>query len=127
MGTFEDCVERLATAIRLGVYPYGSMLPPERELAAELGVSRATLREAIAALRSARMVSTVRGRGGGTVVEQKPTAPRADPGAFAGRGGEVCGLIHGDPPSNYQGRAPQAKTLRHNETTRPARKCQAGR
>ena len=89
MGTFEDCVERLATAIRLGVYPYGSMLPPERELAAELGVSRATLREAIAALRSARMVSTVRGRGGGTVVEQKPTAPRADPDAFAGRGGEL--------------------------------------
>src|SRR5665809_126365 len=52
---FEDCVERLATAIRLGVYPYGSMLPPERQLAARMGVSRATLREAIAALRSANL------------------------------------------------------------------------
>ena len=58
---FEDCVERLATAIRLGVYPYGSSLPPERELAVRMGVSRATLREAIAALRSAHMVRTTRG------------------------------------------------------------------
>ena len=30
---FESCVEQLATAIRLGVYEHGSMLPPERELA----------------------------------------------------------------------------------------------
>lgn len=89
MGAFEDSVERLATAIRLGVYPHGSTLPPERELAAELGVSRATLREAIAALRSATMVRTVRGRGGGTVVDQRPTAPREDPEAFAGRGQEL--------------------------------------
>lgn len=44
---FEDCVERLATAIRLGVYAYGTTLPPERELAAAMGVSRATLREAM--------------------------------------------------------------------------------
>ena len=55
--TFESCVERLATAIRLGVYPYGSALPPERELAGLLGVSRATVREAIAALRAAGMVA----------------------------------------------------------------------
>jgi GntR family transcriptional repressor for pyruvate dehydrogenase complex len=83
VAAFEDCVERLATAIRLGVYPHGTMLPPERELAVRLGVSRATLREAIAALRSAGMVSTVRGRGGGTVVEHLPVAPRDDPQAFA--------------------------------------------
>lgn len=89
MGAFEDCVERLATAIRLGVYPHGSTLPPERELAAQLGVSRATLREAIAALRSAEMVTTVRGRHGGTVVQQLPAAPRDDPEALAGRGTEL--------------------------------------
>ena len=74
---FEDCVERLATAIRLGVYPYGSTLPPERELAARMGVSRATLREAIAALRSANLVRTTRGRGGGTVVDLSPATPGA--------------------------------------------------
>jgi hypothetical protein len=46
---FESCVEQLATAIRLGVYPLNSSLPAERELAERLGVSRTTLREAIAA------------------------------------------------------------------------------
>jgi GntR family transcriptional repressor for pyruvate dehydrogenase complex len=72
---FEGCVEQLATAIRLGVFSYGSALPPERELADRLGVSRATLREAIAGLRTAGMVRTTRGRGGGTVVAYRPATP----------------------------------------------------
>jgi GntR family transcriptional repressor for pyruvate dehydrogenase complex len=72
---FEGCVEQLATAIRLGVYPFGSALPTERDLAERMGVSRATLREAIAGLRQAGMVSTTRGRGGGTVVSYRPPAP----------------------------------------------------
>jgi GntR family transcriptional regulator, transcriptional repressor for pyruvate dehydrogenase complex len=74
---FEGCVEQLATAIRLGVYPRGSTLPPERDLAQRLGVSRATLREAIAALRSADFVNTTRGRGGGTMVSYRPRKPSA--------------------------------------------------
>jgi GntR family transcriptional repressor for pyruvate dehydrogenase complex len=74
---FEACVGQLATAIRLGVYPLGSVLPPERELAARLQVSRATLREAMAALRQAGLVETTRGRGGGTVVTLKPRTPSA--------------------------------------------------
>jgi GntR family transcriptional regulator, transcriptional repressor for pyruvate dehydrogenase complex len=74
---FEACVEQLATAIRLGVYPFGSTLPPERELADRLEVSRATLREAMAALRAAGLVETRRGRGGGTVVTMKPQGPSA--------------------------------------------------
>ena len=74
---FEACVEQLATAIRLGVYPLGTTLPPERELAAILHVSRATLREAMAALREAGLVETTRGRGGGTVVTLKPRTPSA--------------------------------------------------
>ncbi len=72
---FEGCVEQLATAIRLGIYPRGTNLPPERELAERMGVSRATLREAIAALRSADFVQTTRGRGGGTVVSYRPRKP----------------------------------------------------
>ena len=74
---FEACVEQLATAIRLGVYPLGTMLPSERELAERLEVSRATLREAIAALRAAGLVETKRGRGGGTIVTMKPRGPTA--------------------------------------------------
>ncbi len=74
---FEACVEQLATAIRLGVYPLGAALPSERELAERLRVSRATLREAMAALRQAGLVETTRGRGGGTVVTLKPRSPSA--------------------------------------------------
>ena len=72
---FESCVEQLATAIRLGVYPLGSTLPSERELAERMNVSRATLREAMAALRAADLIETRRGRGGGTVVTMKPQTP----------------------------------------------------
>lgn len=74
---FEACVEQLGTAIRLGVYPLGTALPSERDLAALLQVSRATLREAMAALRAAGLVQTKRGRGGGTIVTLKQTMPSA--------------------------------------------------
>ncbi|MBN9631009.1 MAG: FadR family transcriptional regulator, partial [Actinobacteria bacterium] len=66
---FESCVEQLGSAIQLGIFRAGDRLPAERELAERLSVSRATLREAISALRAAGFVSTTRGRGGGTIVE----------------------------------------------------------
>src|SRR3954468_17593379 len=81
---FEACVEQLGTAIRLGVYPLGTALPPERDLAARLQVSRATLREAMAALREAGLVETTRGRGGGTVVTLKTGTPSASAAARHG-------------------------------------------
>ena len=65
---FEMCVEQLGSAIRLGIFRPGDRLPSERDLAALMDVSRATLREAISALRAAGFVTTRRGRGGGTVV-----------------------------------------------------------
>lgn len=71
---FESTVGQLATAVRLGVFAYGEQLPPERELAERLGVSRMTLREAIAALRDWGLVTTRRGRGGGTVVVYQGSA-----------------------------------------------------
>ncbi len=74
---FEACVEQLATLIRLGVYPRGSTLPPERELAERLAVSRATLREAMAAMRQAGLVQTTRGRSGGTMVTKRAATPSA--------------------------------------------------
>ncbi len=83
---FESCVEQLGSAIQLGIFRVGAKLPGERELAERLNVSRATLREAISALRAAGLVSTTRGRGGGTVVEPltevwpagQPTPRRAE-------------------------------------------------
>lgn len=88
---FEACVEQLATAIRLGVYPQGTLLPSERDLAETLGVSRATLREAIAALRAAGLVETTRGRGGGTAVRRRP--PRRKAAARAAIRGRHADLL----------------------------------
>jgi DNA-binding FadR family transcriptional regulator len=48
--------------------PRGSWLPTERDLAEELGVARATLREALRILRNEGFLKTVRGRSGGTMV-----------------------------------------------------------
>ncbi len=72
---FEVTVERLARAIKLGVVGVGDRLPPERELAELLGVSRMTLREAIKALAEAGFVESRRGRGGGTFVTLQAGAP----------------------------------------------------
>jgi DNA-binding FadR family transcriptional regulator len=79
---FEETVERLLQAIRLGVAAPGERLPAERELAARLGVSRVTLREAIRAVADAGYVESRRGRYGGTfVVEDLPGLPRPRRGA----------------------------------------------
>lgn len=96
----EATVTHLATAIRLGALAHGELLPPERELATRLGVARVTLREAIAALREARMIQTRRGRGGGSVVvydgvERVITRPDdgADAEAALPQGDELDGLL----------------------------------
>lgn len=83
---FEETVERLVQSIRLGVVGAGDQLPPERELAVRLGVSRATLRESIRALQEAGYVTSRRGRYGGTFVNRRvpgtEPAPALDPGAL---------------------------------------------
>ncbi|MFD0729488.1 FadR/GntR family transcriptional regulator [Planotetraspora mira] len=61
-------VRRLADAIAVGLLADGEQLPSEAELAASLGVSTVTLREALMALRQQGMVETRRGRGGGSFV-----------------------------------------------------------
>jgi DNA-binding FadR family transcriptional regulator len=76
--TFEETVERLGTAIRLGLLPAGSRLPPERSLADELGISRSTLRQALTTLvQSGHLVSS-RGRSGGTFVAERPPLAEKD-------------------------------------------------
>ena len=75
---FEATVARLGSAVRLGIFPDGERLPPERELAERLGVSRQTVREAIGALREAGLVRTVRGRAGGSLVTYRGPDPAGD-------------------------------------------------
>src|ERR1039457_5861436 len=74
---FEETVERLLTVIKLGVVGPGARFPAERELAALLGISRLTLREAIRELHQAGYVESRRGRFGGTFVTYTPPAPDA--------------------------------------------------
>jgi DNA-binding FadR family transcriptional regulator len=74
---FEQTVERLASAIKLGLLAPGSQLPPERELAKQLDISRTTLRQALTALTQSGLVTTARGRTGGTfVADPVPLPPR---------------------------------------------------
>ena len=69
---FEETVERLLQAVKLGQVRPGDRLPSERELALRLGISRVTLREAIRALAQEGYLVSRRGRSGGTFV--LPTA-----------------------------------------------------
>lgn len=71
---FEETVDRLGTAIKLGLLPPGSQLPAERELCRRLGIARSTLRQALTALVQSGHVHAVRGRGGGTFVAESPPA-----------------------------------------------------
>jgi GntR family transcriptional regulator, transcriptional repressor for pyruvate dehydrogenase complex len=70
--TFEETVERLGTAIRLGLLIPGSRLPPERDLADQLRISRSTLRQALTTLVQSGHLVSVRGRAGGTFVAAEP-------------------------------------------------------
>lgn len=64
----DTVVRRLGDAIELGLLADGEQLPGESELAGQLGVSTVTLREALMALRQQGLVTTRRGRGGGSFV-----------------------------------------------------------
>lgn len=69
---YELVVEQLRRAIHLRRFVPGDKLPPERELARQLGVSRTTVREAVRVLESEGLVQSRRGATGGlTVLEPR--------------------------------------------------------
>ena len=89
---FEETVDRLGTAIKLGLLRPGAQLPPERELCSRLGIARSTLRQALTALTESGHLYAVRGRGGGTFVSD-PLPPADQPGDdVLARWREVCDL-----------------------------------
>jgi GntR family transcriptional repressor for pyruvate dehydrogenase complex len=75
---FEETLERLGTAIKLGLLAPGERLPAERELCRQLGISRSTLRQALTALVQTGHLHASRGRSGGTFVAESPP-PAAAP------------------------------------------------
>lgn len=64
--------DRLMTAIALGEFSPGERLPAERALAAYLGVSRDTVREALGRLVNRGLLEVRRGRTGGAFVLDRP-------------------------------------------------------
>ncbi|KDB52497.1 hypothetical protein X805_19480 [Sphaerotilus natans subsp. natans DSM 6575] len=72
----DQLASRLERAILAGEHRPGERLPPERDWAARLGVSRAALREALGQLAERGLV--IRRHGAGTFVSDQPDARRAD-------------------------------------------------
>ena len=66
--TFEGAVEQIGERIRLGDFVTGDRLPSERELAAAMQISRATLREAVRVLATAGVLAVRPGSTGGIFV-----------------------------------------------------------
>jgi DNA-binding FadR family transcriptional regulator len=70
----EQVADQLRALILSGELPAGAKLPTEQSLAADLGVSRATVREALTGLSTEGLLRTVKGVNGGSVV----TTPTPD-------------------------------------------------
>jgi GntR family transcriptional regulator len=80
--------ESLERAIAAGRLVAGDRLPPERELAEKLRVSRMTLRQALDALERRGLVSRRVGREGGTFVDE----PKLELAGLAGLSDQLRGL-----------------------------------
>lgn len=84
---FQILAKDLEQRIQDGTYPQMSRLPPERELAAEFGVSRTTVREALMMLETAGVLQ-IRDRSGAYVLPPTTTQNEklpifsADPGPY---------------------------------------------
>jgi len=59
----DEAIARIRALIQSGTLRPGSKLPPEQQLAAELGISRSPMREAVKALAVARVLDVRRGDG----------------------------------------------------------------
>jgi DNA-binding FadR family transcriptional regulator len=68
----EQVADQLRALILDGEFPIGGRLPSESALAQQLGVSRATVREALRTLTAQNLIRTIKGRGGGSYVT-RPT------------------------------------------------------
>jgi GntR family transcriptional regulator, transcriptional repressor for pyruvate dehydrogenase complex len=71
---FEEICERIREQLALGVLKPGDKLPPERELAQQLGVSRNVLREALRSLEMAGILKLQKGVKGGAFIREGDTS-----------------------------------------------------
>ncbi len=75
---YRQIADQIRALIKSGEYSAGSRLPPERDLAKQLGVSRPSVREALIALEVEGLVEVRIGSG---IYVQAPTEHRAESGA----------------------------------------------
>src|SRR6185295_7099104 len=75
---FEEICERIREQLALGVLKPGDKLPPERELAQQLGVSRNVLREALRSLEMAGVLRLLKGVKGGAFIQEGDTSRMND-------------------------------------------------
>jgi DNA-binding FadR family transcriptional regulator len=87
---FEEALERIGTAIKLGLLEPGTRLPAERDLCEQLGIARSTLRQALTALVQSGHLHAQRGRGGGTFVADRPPPAEPPSPALLATWREVC-------------------------------------
>jgi GntR family transcriptional repressor for pyruvate dehydrogenase complex len=69
--TFEEALQQIADKIRAGDLHTGDRLPSERDLAAQMRISRPTVREAVKALAEAGVLEVRRGQTGGIFVRSE--------------------------------------------------------
>ena len=66
---YEQVLEQLESRILQGVYQKGALLPTEKQLTEQFGVSRITIREALKVLNDSGIISTRRGYGSVVVLD----------------------------------------------------------
>ena len=81
---FEQVARQLGALIRSGEFTVGSRLPPERDLAKQLGVSRPTVREAMIALELVGLVEVRVGAGIFVISDRTEEGPLPGSQATAG-------------------------------------------
>jgi GntR family transcriptional repressor for pyruvate dehydrogenase complex len=75
---FEEICQRIREQLALGVLKPGDKLPPERDLAQQLGVSRNVLREALRSLEMAGVLRLQKGVKGGAFIQEGDTSRMND-------------------------------------------------
>lgn len=91
--TFEEAVEQIADKIRSGDLGVGDRLPSERDLAAQMRISRPTVREAVKMLAEAGVLEVRRGQSGGIFVRSELVPRELLRSGWEMRVSEVSGVL----------------------------------
>jgi DNA-binding FadR family transcriptional regulator len=91
--TFEEAVEQIAERVKAGDLRVGDRLASERDLAAQMRISRPTLREAVKVLAEAGVLEVRRGQSGGIFVAAELVPRELLRSRQAIRVSEVAGVL----------------------------------